>query len=76
MQCPKCKDATRVTETRPGDQVIRRRRACVGQACGFRFWTVELTIGRSFDFKLIMGPKGPTVVPATITAQKEAVQGE
>lgn len=71
MRCPTCKGQTRVTETRHGDQVGRRRRACT--ECDFKFWTVELIVGRAFDFKLIMGPKGPQVVTATIAAQKKAV---
>lgn len=62
MQCPKCKSATRVTETRTGEQSNRRRRACQGPGCDFKFWTIELIIGRVFDFRLVMGPMGPQVI--------------
>lgn len=58
MLCPQCRLQSRVLDTRQGDAVIRRRRACSDEDCGFKWWTVELPIGRTFDFKLKLGPKG------------------
>jgi hypothetical protein len=52
-----------------GESVVRRRRACLAEGCTFKFWTVELIIGRTFDFKLIMGPMGPQVFAAATAAQ-------
>lgn len=40
MTCPICEGATKVTNSRPGPDIIRRRRECVG--CGYRFTTIEM----------------------------------
>jgi len=48
MNCPKCKNDTKVIDSRPtgqekspGCKKIRRRRECL--KCGFRFTTIEIT---------------------------------
>lgn len=42
MKCPKCRDKTRVLETRETATTIRRRRQCVSPLCEQRFTTTEL----------------------------------
>lgn len=40
MTCPVCDGKTRVFESRPDLESVRRRRECID--CGYRFHTVEL----------------------------------
>lgn len=44
MNCRECGHATRVAETRTDEDgiIIRRRRVCTDDACGKRFWTLEI----------------------------------
>jgi C4-type Zn-finger protein len=43
MRCPRCGDALRCMDSRPGPHnSIRRRRACVARACAYRFTTYEV----------------------------------
>lgn len=40
MNCPVCDGATKVTNSRPNPDTIRRRRVCL--ECGYRFTTIEM----------------------------------
>lgn len=44
MKCPKCKDRTRILETRETSTTIRRRRECLSPLCGQRFTTTESNV--------------------------------
>lgn len=60
MQCPQCKKATSVLETRVIEKTVRRRREC---SCGHRFITREVFVA---DVK-------PANVPNEL-AQSEALE--
>lgn len=41
MRCPQCGSESRVIESRPTEDSIRRRRECTNPACGYRYTTYE-----------------------------------
>lgn len=41
MKCPACGKDTRVSNSRPNDTIVRRRRICTDKKCRNRFSTVE-----------------------------------
>jgi hypothetical protein len=45
-----------VIETRVQGLAVKRRRGC--KACEIKVWTIELVVGRTFDFRLKLGPQG------------------
>lgn len=49
MNCQKCNGETRVTDSRPVNHTIRRRRVCM--SCGFRVTTWESTINPAVVIK-------------------------
>lgn len=40
MNCPMCNEKTKIIDSRPEDDFVRRRRVCEG--CYYRFFTVEI----------------------------------
>lgn len=41
MQCHKCRNDTRIAETRSEGLVVYRRRVCLALRCGASFWSEE-----------------------------------
>lgn len=60
IPCPVCRTGTRITDSRPGESSIRRRRVCVG--CGHRFTTFEVEVPTAIESR------------AARTALKEALE--
>lgn len=58
--CPKCSGAMHVTETRPIEDGLRRRRRCMSVECDGRLTTVELTAPT--DRGRIKSARGPFTV--------------
>jgi transcriptional regulator NrdR family protein len=42
MNCPVCGEKTRVLDSRPDEDSVRRRRKCNGVECGYVFVTIEM----------------------------------
>jgi transcriptional regulator NrdR family protein len=63
--CPQCKKSSRVLDTRQAESVVRRRRECLDKGCAYKWWTVEMRIGRIFPFTVLLGPNGPEIAKKT-----------
>ena len=66
MRCEKCKAETKVKESRPKNNSIRRRRECL--RCGHRFFTMEVLEAKP-DLKIVPKPT-PTPKPVKRKARK------
>lgn len=64
--CPACRGKTEVTDSRPQDDVIRRRRRCT--VCGKRFTTIEIRLDELDKLRR------QVALPATVSAMRQSVE--
>lgn len=58
MICPACRTQARVGETRVLGMFVRRKRYCTSESCDFHWSTIEIPVGKTFDFRIKVGPGG------------------